>query len=230
MTSEQGANRARYLFPAELQPPVRPFAPLPTTDGGWACVEADPAWNFRQWSDPETEEQKRISKAAERHYPTMSVEEIMALPVKDVVAKDAHLWLWITGPFLVAGTHVDVMRSWGFEPSATGFVWIKLQKRRDAYQHQLMTIEEMIHYLHTGTGKTTRKNAEFCLLGRRGKPQRLAADVHEVIISARREHSRKPVESFERIERYCPGPRLQMFSRQPRAGWTTWGNETEKFA
>ena len=230
MNPEHGASRARYLFPPEEQPKFQLLQPLPTIDGGFACIEADCPWAFKQWSEPTTDEQKKKSRAASRHYQTMSLEELEAMPVKDVAARDAHLWFWTTGAFFATGTHIPIMRAWGFEPTTTGLVWVKLRKSLEAEQHQLMTLVDLIRMLHIGTGKTTRKNVEFCVLGRRGSPQRLARDVQEVVISPRREHSRKPEEAYERIQRYCPGPRLQLFARQPRAGWTVWGNETEKFA
>ena len=66
--------------------------------------------------------------------------------------------------------------------------------------------------------------------GSRGSPKRLAKDVHQVIAAPRQEHSRKPGEVHSRIERYCAGPRLELFARAPRMGWTVWGNETDKFA
>lgn len=152
----------------------------------------------------------------------------MALPVKDVVAPDAHCLLWITGPFLNKAE--AVLNSWGFKFSTDAFVWIKLRTGLGRDQYQLLTPEEFILLLHMGTGQTTRKNAEFCILGRRGNPKRLVSDVHEVIISVVGEHSRKPEEFYERAERYAPGPRLDLFARAPREGWTGWGDELEKFA
>ena len=83
--------------------------------------------------------------------------------------------------------------------------------------------------LHVGLGLTTRKNAEFCLLGRRGSCRRNSKSVREIILSPVRQHSRKPDEVYDRIEEYCDGPYLELFARQERPGWTAWGNETTKF-
>jgi N6-adenosine-specific RNA methylase IME4 len=214
-------------FPDRAILPPRRTAPLPTTEGGWKMVSADPAWKFKNWADPVTAEQIRASRGAERHYPTLTMDDIMALEVKDVVARDCHCMLWITGPFIDQGA--AVLESWGFRFSTLFMVWIKLRKGLIARQFQLLTLAELVDLLHTGAGKTSRKNAEFVLLGRRGNPERLVNDVHEVIIAPRRQHSRKPDEYFERLERYAPGPRLELFARQPRAGWTVWGNETDRF-
>lgn len=80
-----------------------------------------------------------------------------------------------------------------------------------------------------GCGAWTRANPEPCLIATRGNPRRLNADVHSVIVAPRREHSRKPDEVHDRIERLMPGPYLELFGRQERPGWTVWGNEVGKF-
>jgi N6-adenosine-specific RNA methylase IME4 len=79
----------------------------------------------------------------------------------------------------------------------------------------------------TGLGFWTRANPEPCLLATRGKPHRSRADVRKLIVSPRREHSRKPDEAYERIEALCEGPYLEMFARSPRAGWDRWGYEAD---
>jgi N6-adenosine-specific RNA methylase IME4 len=81
-----------------------------------------------------------------------------------------------------------------------------------------------------GMGYWTRSNSEFCLLGTRGKPKRLNADVRQAIIEPRREHSRKPDCVYNRIERLVAGPYLELFARTTRPGWTSWGNQVGKFA
>ena len=108
------------------------------------------------------------------------------------------------------------------EPTAIGFTWVKLN--RNAPELFIQRSDLVV-----GPGLTTRKNAEFVILGRRGCPKRLAMDVHEVILAPIREHSRKPAEAYSRIERYCAGPRLELFARELRPGWTTWGDEATRF-
>jgi N6-adenosine-specific RNA methylase IME4 len=78
-----------------------------------------------------------------------------------------------------------------------------------------------------GLGFTTRKNVELCLLGKRGRPPIRAHDVRELIVSPRRQHSRKPDEQYERIERLCDGPYLELFARQQWPGWVAVGDEVE---
>mgnify|MGYP001567923287 CR=1 FL=1 len=192
----------------------RPFHRLPARYFG--TVAADPPWKFQTHSPAG---QARI----EQHYKTMSLDEIIALPVRDLARRNAFLHLWVPGPFLVKGLHLRVMIAWGFEPVAMSFVWIKT--KRGAIMWSL----DAVNSFHFGNGYTTRKNAEFCVLGRRGDPVRRSARVRELIISQRREHSRKPTEFIERVEEFSDGPYLEMFSRERRAGWSTWGNQRDKF-
>jgi N6-adenosine-specific RNA methylase IME4 len=181
------------------------------------CVVADPAWLFKSNSATTP------GRNARRHYDCMTLAEIAALPVADLIADDAALFLWMTGPFLVIGSHIPIMKSWGFKPSGMGFVWIKLNP-------SAASLFFLKSDLATGPGFTTRKGAEFVLIGKRGRSVRRDAGVHEVIVEPRREHSRKPESFYDRVERYCEGPRLELFARQERPGWTSWGNEVGKFA
>lgn len=192
--------------------------------GEYRCILADPPWHFRartalqvgNWTS---------RRDAEKHYPVMGVDDIAAMPVKALAAKDAHLFIWTTGPCL--RQTFEVMEAWGFRYSAVAFTWVKLKRSFDA--RQLRVLPTLESDLHVGLGLTTRKNAEFCLLGRRGSAKRNAKDVREIILSPVREHSRKPEEARERIERYCDGPYLELFARSRRPGWDAWGNQTEKF-
>jgi N6-adenosine-specific RNA methylase IME4 len=207
---------------------------LPTTPGGFAFIDADPPWLFRSYAPPVDLD---ASRAIEKHYPTMSIDEIKAMPVAEICAPDSHLALWATGPTMPQA--LEVMTSWGFTYSGFFLVWFKL--RRGIADHQLCIVNQIESELHMGLGYTTRKNVEVCLLGRRGKPKRLAKDVrevvpappheldHEPLVAPVRQHSRKPDEAYRRMERYAAGPYLQLFGRESRPGWTVWGNEAEKF-
>jgi N6-adenosine-specific RNA methylase IME4 len=190
----------------------------------YAAILADPPWHFRartalqvgNWTS---------RRDAEKHYEVMGVDDIAKLPVKGLAAKDAHLFLWTTGPCLRQA--FEVIEAWGFRYSAVAFTWVKLKRSFDATQLRFLPTLESD--LHVGLGLTTRKNTEFCLLGRRGNAHRNAKDVREVILSPVREHSRKPAEAKRRIERYCDGPYLELFSRETSAGWDSWGLEAGKF-
>jgi N6-adenosine-specific RNA methylase IME4 len=211
-------RQGRALIGARINrsPSASLFAPLPMIEGGWPCIAADPPWNHRSNSIAKPGRNPR------RHYDCLSLEQIASLPVKDVAARDAYLWFWVPFPFLVIGAHRPIMEGWGFKPSAMGFVRIKTNPRTTGPS---FTERDLC----VGTGHTTRKNCEYVILGRRGHPKRLARDVFEIVIASRREPSRKPDDVSARIERYCAGPRLELFARESRAGWTTWGAQARLF-
>jgi N6-adenosine-specific RNA methylase IME4 len=192
--------------------------------GQYRCILADPPWHFR--ARTELQRSNWVSRRdAEKHFQVMGIDDIKALPVRDLAAKDAHLFLWATGPCLRMA--FDVIEAWGFRYSAVAFTWVKLKRSVNAAQLRFVPTAESD--LHVGLGLTTRKNAEFCLLGRRGNAHRNAKDVREIIMAPVREHSRKPDEAAARIERYCDGPYVELFARQSRPGWDNWGNEVSKF-
>lgn len=180
-------------------------------------VAADPNWNFKSNSIANP------GRNARRHYECMSLGEIARLPVERHAADNALLALWITGPFLAVGAHIPIMRAWGFEPTAMGWVWIKLNPNASP---EFFTLRDIFK----GGGFTTRKNAEFVIFGKRGRSIRVDAGVSEIIISRRRRHSEKPEEFYKLAERYAGDvPRLELFGRRQRAGWTVRGLESHKF-
>lgn len=174
----------------------------------FAVIYADPPWEFKVYSG------KGKERSAERHYDTMSLDAIAALPIAKLAGDDCALLLWSVWPELPGALHI--IEKWGFQYKTAAFVWVK-QNRGGAG-------------LFTGMGYWTRANSEPCLLATKGSPTRLAMDVHQVILAPVAEHSRKPEEAHKRIERLLPGPRLEIFARQPRDGWTTWGNEVTREA
>lgn len=185
--------------------------------GGFRVVYADPPWKYVVRGKQTAGE----SRLPDRHYRTMTIKDICAMPVGDLAANSAWLFMWTTWPHLVQA--LQVMAAWGFEYSSVGFTWVKLRR---THQGELITRRS----IHMTTGYTTRKNTEPCLLGRRGSPKRLRADIQEAIFAPVREHSRKPDEAAERIVRYAPGPRVELFAREMRPGFVPWGNEVGKFS
>jgi len=206
-----------------MAPP--PFGDLPA--GEFAAISADPPWHFRAYTAL-TKSNWVSRRDAEKHYPVLGLEDIKAMPVKALAARNTHLFLWVTGPCLPKA--FEVMEAWGFRYSGVAFTWIKLKKSFDANAATLLPPFYFDSDFHTGLGLTTRKNAEICLLGRRGSPKRLSREVRELIIAPRREHSRKPEEAYDRIMQYGSGPYLELFARQRRAGWSSWGNQVGHFA
>lgn len=149
-------------------------------------------------------------RTAESFYPTMSPRELHALRpcIDGWAARDCALFLWATPPALPEA--LQLVSAWGFSYKTFGFTWIKTTKNGG---------------LFFGMGHYTRSNAEVCFLATRGKPKVQARDVPQVIMAPRREHSRKPDEQYERIERLYGGPYLELFARQRREGWDVWGDE-----
>jgi N6-adenosine-specific RNA methylase IME4 len=196
------------------------FKPLPTTDGGFACVACDFPAHFSTWSP------KGQGRSPSKHYETLPMAMLATLPLESVLARDAWLFLWV--PHVHAPELPHLMRALGFAFSAKAFTWIKTLPSLARGPRPIST-DNIESVLPMGGGHTTRKNSESCWLGRRGKPRILSHGVREVIVAPRREHSRKPDEVFRRVETFCPGPRLELFGRESRAGWTVWGNEATRF-
>lgn len=177
--------------------------------GPFAAILADPPWNFRTYS---AKGRDRCPDA--RHYDVMSLDDIKNMPVADIAAKDCALFLWVTDPMLQEG--IDVMKSWGFTYKTIGFTWAKTNRVSEGWA--------------IGTGYWTRANPEMCLMGTRGKPQRQSCSVRQLVVEPRREHSRKPDCVRSRIEELVPGPYCELFARTESPGWSSWGNQTERFA
>ena len=166
-------------------------------------IYADPPWRYQL---------NKGRGIAENHYPTMSTKEICALPINGITDKDATLFLWITFPQLPEA--LKVMEAWGFVYKTVAFVWVKQNKSGNGY--------------FFGLGHWTRSNAEICLLGIKGHPQRVSNRVFQLIVSPRAEHSKKPEEVRTKIVELMGNlPRVELFARQESFGWDRWGNEVE---
>jgi N6-adenosine-specific RNA methylase IME4 len=175
----------------------------------FGAILADPGIAFATRS-PKGE----TSRVPQKHYRCSSFEELARLPVAEIAAKDAFLFVWI--PLRSIDLVYPIMGAWGFKFSGSAFVWAKTYGWGGSFC--------------MGGGYGTRHNAEVCWLGRRGSPQRLSKGVRELIVAPRREHSRKPDEVYRRIEALCAGPFLEIFARQQWPGWTCVGDESERFA
>ena len=193
--------------------------PLPA--GPFACILADPPWAFRTFSG----ENMTPHRCAEDHYSTMSFDELAALPVGDVAAKDCALFMWVAGSAM--GQAMDLGAAWGFgRPVTDVFQWLK-ERMIGAGQVDLFTGD--VPEPRMGMGYWSRKQVESCWLFTRGSPRRISKGVRQVIVEPRREHSRTPDAQYERLEALVAGPRLELFARSRRPGWDAWGNQVEKF-
>jgi N6-adenosine-specific RNA methylase IME4 len=142
-------------------------------------------------------------------YPTMTLDEIKALPVDDLAEPEAHLYLWTTSAYVDAA--YDVVRAWGFRPGQL-LTWCKTPRG-------------------LGLGGAFVSTTEFVLCGRRGSLPNTARVDTSWWNWTRPEsktgpmHSRKPEAFLDLVEQVSPGPYLELFARRQRLGWDTWGNE-----
>jgi len=176
----------------------------------YGAIYADPPWSFRNWSA------KGTGRNAVSHYDCLDFEALARLPVQDCAGDDSVLFLWATDPLLPKA--MELIDAWGFEFKTVAFYWVKLNSAARSDTSYF-----------TGLGYWTRANPEQCLLATRGKPSRRAKDVRKLIVDRRREHSRKPDQVRDRIERLVEGPYIELFARETKKGWDCWGNQTGLF-
>jgi N6-adenosine-specific RNA methylase IME4 len=172
-------------------------------------VLADPPWRFQNSTGKVAPEHKRLAR-----YGTMTMDEICALPVADVCADPAHLYLWVPNALLPDG--LRVMKEWGFNYKSN-IIWHKVRKDGGSDGR--------------GVGFYFRNVTEILLFGVRGKNARTLKPGRtqvNYLATRKREHSRKPDEIFDVIEGCSPGPRLEMFCRGVRPGWTVWGKQADE--
>ena len=176
----------------------------------FGTVLADPPWQFQNRTGKMAPEHKRLSR-----YPTMTLDEICALPVARIADARSHLYLWVPNALLPEG--LKVMESWGFTYKSN-LIWYKVRKDGGPDRR--------------GVGFYFRNVTEILLFGVRGKDVRTldpGRTQENIIATQKREHSRKPDEQYPLIEACSWSPRLEMFARGPRKGWTVWGNQAEDY-
>lgn len=158
----------------------------------FACLYVDPPWQYAN---------KATRSAAEKHYPTLSLDALRQLPVRNLAAPKAHLHLWTTNGHLPEA--LDLMQAWGFAYKLM-YTWCK---------------KEM------GMGNYWRSSTEHMLFGVRGGLPFLAHDEINWLLTSRGQYSRKPDQVRRKIEKVSPGPYLELFARETVPGWTVWGND-----
>ena len=174
-------------------------------DRRFRTILADPPWRFTNRTGKMAPEHRRLMR-----YPTMTLDEIQAMPVNEYATDKAHLYLWVPNALLAEG--LEVMSAWGFTYK-TNLAWYKIRKDGGPDGR--------------GVGFYFRNVTEIILFGTKGSRRTKKAGRRQVnIISSRkREHSRKPDELYDIIEACSYAPHLELFARHSRDGWTQWGNE-----
>ena len=171
----------------------------------FGTILADPPWRFSNRSGKMAPEHKRLLR-----YPTMGLQEILELPVPQMAKDRSHLYLWVPNALILEG--LEVLKRWGFTYK-TNIVWHKIRKDGGPDGR--------------GVGFYFRNVTELVLFGVRGSLRTGAPGRSQVniILTRKREHSRKPDELYNIIEKCSPGPYLELFARHPQPGWSQWGNE-----
>lgn len=188
------AERAKMINEiASASTPLEGFAQR------FPVIYADPPWQY--------EHSKTESREIENHYPTMTLDDICDLPVSEVAADDAVLFLWVTSPKLEEG--LRVLNAWGF-----------------SYRTCMEWDKEVI-----GMGYYARQQHELLLIGTRGSlpvpPP--AARPRSVVREKRSKHSAKPHGFYSLIaEMYPEFSKLELFCRTPQPGWDVWGNQSQE--
>ena len=195
---------------------------------------SDPPWHY-------TDKATAGERGAAFKYPVMSVDDICALDVQAHMAPESACFMWATAPCLPEAFRV--MAAWGYEYSTIAFTWVKtrsvrtvearriiragfptMQARADRVVDELAAAGIITSKLHIGMGQSTRANAEFVLLGLRGRMGRVDAGVRQLITAPLGEHSAKPAIVRDEIVRLLGDrPRLEMFARERAPGWSAWG-------
>jgi N6-adenosine-specific RNA methylase IME4 len=177
--------------------------------GRFTTILVDPPWRFTNRTGKVAPEHKRLHR-----YRTMSFDEIAALPVPKLAHEKSHLYLWCPNALLLEA--LTIMKSWGFTYK-TNIVWYKTRKDGGPDGR--------------GVGFYFRNVTELLLFGVRGNLRTLKPGrTHVNIVTCRKqEHSRKPDQIYDVIERCSPGPYLELFARKRRPGWIQWGDELDVY-
>lgn len=170
----------------------------------YSIIYADPPWSYN-------DKMSGHSFSLDHEYETQSKDWIASLPVGSISEKDSVLFLWAVSPQLPEALHV--MKSWGFKYITVAFCWSKNTSGGKKVSN---------------LGRWTMGNVEICLLGRKGKPQRICKNIKQLVEAERTIHSKKPDEVRKRIvELMGDLPRIELFARQKTEGWDIWGNELQ---
>lgn len=178
----------------------------------YTTIYADPPWQFSNRTGKVAPENKRLNR-----YDTMSLQDIKDLPVNEIAAEEAHLYLWIPNALLPEG--LEVMKNWGFTYK-TNLIWEKVRKDGQPDGRGVgFYFRNVTEVLLFGV-KTKRKSDTFRTL----QPGRSQVNL---LRTRKREHSRKPDEFIPLIEACSPGPYIELFARGIREGWAMWGDQAD---
>lgn len=179
------------------------------SEGGHTChsvLVADPPWHF-------SDKLPGKKRGASKHYRVLKLNDVRAFPLPPL-ADDCWLFLWVVASQLAEG--LSVVSAWGFDPPVANIAWVKMTK--DGKRVRM------------GMGRSVRNCHEICLIAKKGKPERLSAAVESVIFAPRGEHSAKPEEFYQLVDKLVPGPTVELFARRQWPGWLCLGDEMPEVA
>lgn len=170
----------------------------------YQIIYADPPWSYK-------DKMSGHSFSLDHEYETQSKDWISQLKIQEISENNSVLFLWAVSPQLPEA--LEVMKAWGYKYITVAFCWSKLSINGKKISN---------------LGRWTMGNIELCLLGKRGKPQRISKNIKQLVEAERTVHSKKPNEIRKRIvELMGDIPRIELFAREKTPGWDVWGNEVE---
>lgn len=173
----------------------------------YQIIYADPPWQYGKWNNtPNPKKSFKGGKAKPHPYPTMSIEEIKTLPVKQIAHKNCLLFLWTTNKYLPYS--FDILSCWGFRYAQT-LVWCKAPGP-------------------LGLGGLFAPTTEYIIMGRKGKiPIKKRINSTWYLWKRQNKHSKKPQEFRNLLDNLKLEPKIELFAREKTKGWDVWGNEVE---
>ncbi len=197
----------------------------------YTLIYCDPPWKYNNRANHKT----RFRGGVHGHYAVMSMDAIAALPMARLAARPAALAMWCTFPYL--DQQIQLFRHWGFPYRTQLATWIKLNPRGydlpmddPTYRAEKSYVrypgDGLYHSVFFGVGHYSKSNAEVLLLGMRGQVPTQTDTLSSVLLAPRREHSRKPDETYTLLEAlFGDVPRVELFARHMRPGWDAYGNQ-----
>lgn len=176
------------------------------TNNKYGIIYADPPWAY-EWGKGK----EGGHFAPEKHYQTMSIDDICSMRnvIRKIADKNCALFMWATMPCLPDA--IRVIKEWGFKYKTCAFTWVKIKKDGQPL---------------AGMGSYTKCNVELCLLAMKGHIKSVDKTVRQIVMAERQGHSVKPFEVRERIKKlFGDLPRIELFARQQADGFDCWGNE-----
>lgn len=176
----------------------------------YELIACDPPWQYQNYAAPPGETHDR-ARGAQKHYPTMTLDDLKTLPISQLATDNCIMFMWSVWPLIEDA--FELIKAWGFTYKTLAFDWVKWNAGGIG--------------VFVGMGNYSRGNSEPCLLAFKGDPVSVSDhSVSAITFSPVEKHSKKPQAVYDKIERLYPSQtKLELFARNKRDGWDVWGNE-----